>query len=78
MESESFNRSLRALSQRVPFQVFTVELISGTRIAVEHPEALVYRAGTAVHFAPDGALTLFDHTGVAQLISVTDQQSAAA
>ena len=67
MEVESFERSLRAYSRRVPFQPFTVELVSGTRITVDHPEALVFRGGLAVYIAPDGTPSLFDHGSVSQL-----------
>lgn len=67
MENESFERSLRAYSQRLPFQPFIVELLSGTRITVDHPEALVFRSGTAVYIAPEGTPNLFDHESVTQL-----------
>ena len=72
MESNSFERSLRAFARRTPFRSFTVELVSGTRVEVDHPEALVFRGGVAVYIAPDGTPTLFDHEGVSQLIGVTD------
>ena len=70
MESNSFERSLRAFARRTPFRSFTVELVSGTRVEVDHPEALVFRGGVAVYIAPDGTPTLFDHEGVSQLIAV--------
>ena len=77
MESESFDRSLRAFSRRTPFQSFTVELSSGERITVDHPEALVYRGGLAVYVALDGTPTLFDHAQVTLMIGLPDSQSAA-
>ena len=61
MESAGFARSLNAFSHRPPFESFTVELSSGERITVDHPEALVYRGGLAVYVALDGTPTLFDH-----------------
>lgn len=78
MESESFERSLLAFSRRTPFHSFTVEMSSGGRITVDHPEALVYRGGLAVYVAPDGTPTLFDHAGVTQMIGSPDNQSATA
>ena len=78
MESESFDRSLRALCRRVPFQSFTVEVQSGTRFRVERPEALAFNGGTAVYIAPDGTPTLFDHRSISQLIGTADPQSAQA
>ncbi len=76
MESESFDRSLRAFCRRVPFQPFTVELLSGTRFRVEHPEALAVNGGTAVYIAPDGTPSLFDHRRISQLIGTADPKSA--
>jgi hypothetical protein len=67
MEIESFERSLRAYSRRAPFQPLTVELVSGTRITVDHPEALVFRGGLAVYIAPDCTPSLFDHDSMSQL-----------
>jgi len=72
MTGESFEKSLRALVRRKPFQPFTVELVSGDRFEVDHPEALVYRGGLAVYVNPEGVPTLFDHEGVSQLIGATD------
>lgn len=78
MESESFDRSLRAFCRRTPFQSFTVELSSGESFSVNHPEALVYRNGVAVYIAPDGPITILDHTGVTRMIGAPDSQSATA
>ncbi|MBV9656846.1 MAG: hypothetical protein JO295_01930 [Verrucomicrobia bacterium] len=78
MESESFDRSLRAFSHRTPFVSFTVELASGERITVDHPEAMVYRGGLAVYVAPNGTPTLFDHAGVTRLVGKMDSQSTTA
>jgi hypothetical protein len=49
MVKENFERRLRAFARRAPFKPFVVELISGTTIQVDHPEALVSRGGVAVH-----------------------------
>ncbi len=78
MESESFDHSLRAFFRRAPFASFTVELVSGERITVDHPEALVYRGGLAVYVALDGTPTLFNHAGVTRLIGVPESESATA
>jgi hypothetical protein len=68
MTSDDFDRSLRALQRRRPFHTFTVELVSGDRFQVDHPEALIVRAGVAVFVARDGTPTLFDHESVSQII----------
>jgi hypothetical protein len=68
MRKEAFERSLKAMVKRTPFRPFTVELVSGDRVKVDHPEALVLRAGVAVFVSAAGVPTLFDHEGVSQLI----------
>lgn len=76
MQTEAFERSLRAFSQRVPFEPFEVELVSRTRFTVDHPEALVFRGGLAVYIALDGTPTLFDHDGVSRLSGANGSQLA--
>ncbi len=71
MAPENFERSLRAMVRRAPFQPFTVELQSGDRIEVDHPEAMVYRGGLAVYINSQGVPTLFDHESVCRLIGAT-------
>jgi hypothetical protein len=61
MDTGTFERSLRAVQRRSPFQPFTVALINGDRFQVDHPEALVLRDGIAVFIAAGGVPTLFDH-----------------
>lgn len=67
MTIENFDRSLRAFQRRAPFRPFTVELVSGHRFQVDHPEALVSRDGVAVYVAQGGFPMLFDHESVSQL-----------
>jgi hypothetical protein len=43
MKDETFERSLRAFTQRRPFKPFLVELASGSRFTVDHPEAIAQR-----------------------------------
>jgi hypothetical protein len=67
MQARAFDRALRGFSRRVPFRPFAVELVSGTRFTVKHPEALIFRSGTAIYIDPRGDLTIFDHEGVNRL-----------
>lgn len=68
MEAESFERALRAFSQRRPFESFLIRFVDGTELPIDHPEALaIVRGGTAVHVGLDGELTLFDHGSVSQV-----------
>jgi hypothetical protein len=74
MDINAFERSLRAFVRRMPFQPFTVELTSGSRFQVLHPEALAFNAGLAVYIGPDGTPSLFDHDSVAQLFGTPSSQ----
>jgi hypothetical protein len=75
VEKENFEKLLRALSHRKPFRSYTVEFVNGEHIEVDHPEALIVRAGVAVHLAADGTPAWFDHLGVSRIVGVTDQAS---
>jgi hypothetical protein len=77
MLAQNFERTLRALARRTPFRPFTVELVSGDRFEVDHPEALVFRGGVAVFISSEGVPTPFDHESVSQLIGTTDQAASA-
>jgi hypothetical protein len=76
MTSDHFDRTLRAFQRRTPFRSFTVELMSGDRFQVDHPEALVVRDGAAVFIARRGVPTLFDHESVSQFIGDSRKKSA--
>ena len=76
MQIEAFERSLRAFVRRALFQPFTVELTSGARFQVLHPEALAFNGGLAVCIDPDGTPSLFDHEIVSQLRGSVDAPSA--
>ncbi len=68
MTDKHFERTLRAFQRRTPFRPFRVELVSGSRFLVDHPEALVLRDGVAVFIAAGGIPTLFDHDSVSQVL----------
>lgn len=68
MTAENFDQVLRNLAGRQPFQVFTVELLTGQRFEVDSRWALVNRDGVAVFLAPGGTFIWFDHDSVSQFI----------
>jgi hypothetical protein len=76
MEAEPFERLLQALSHRRPFRAFTVEFLSGEPIEVDHPEALVVRAGVAIYLDANGIPSWFDHEGVSRIVGAVDQTPA--
>ena len=77
MQAEAFSEALRAITRRRPFKPFVVQLVSGDRIDVEHPEALVFRGSIAVYFSPKGELAIFDNEGVAQLTDMANHSAPA-
>lgn len=69
MERANFEKSLKTFVRRQPFVPFTVELMSGARFTVEHPEALAFYGGVAVYLATGAdEFALFDHQSVARLV----------
>jgi hypothetical protein len=68
METDNFEQTLQAFLRRTPFRPFTVALINGDRVEVDHPGALVMRAGVAIYISPGGVPVIFDHEGVSQFI----------
>lgn len=77
MTTEHFQTTIRALQRRAPFKPFVVELISGDRVKVDHPEALVLRAGVGVFIDANGAPAIFDHEGVSQIFEASEESTAA-
>ena len=67
MTAENFDHVLQTLRQRKPFQMFTVELVAGRRLEVDHPTAIVIRDGVAAFHAPGGGPVWFDHKDVSQI-----------
>lgn len=78
MVAETFDATLRSLTGRAPFRPFVIELVSGTRIVVTHPEAVMYQGGTAVYLSRGDGLSIFDHEGVVRLTELTEAGSAQA
>ena len=74
MTDANFKKSLLAFVRRRPFKPFEVELISGDRFTVEHPEALAQGGAVAVYINPDGDIKLFDSSSVSQLADIAGRQ----
>ena len=68
MERHTFDGTMRAFKSRRPFQPFTVALVNGDQLEIDHPEAFVARDGVAIFVAPGGAPVIFDYEGVSQII----------
>ena len=77
MTPEHFQTTITAFQKRAPFRSYLVELVSGDRVRVDHPEALVIRGGVAVFVSAQGAPVIFDHEGVSQIIAMPSDSAAA-
>jgi hypothetical protein len=77
MERDAFDGTMRALKHRSPFRPFTVALVNGDRLEVDHPDALAVRDGVALFAGPGGVPVVFDYEGVNQIIGdLADQSSS--
>jgi hypothetical protein len=70
MESATFEKTLQAYQRQRPFRQYALRFVSGDEIKVDHPEAVVVRAGVGVYISPEGAPTLFDHESVSEVIGL--------
>jgi hypothetical protein len=68
MDRDTFDSTIRTFKHRTPFRPFTVSLVNGERLEVDHPDALAVRDGVGLFVGPGGVPAVFDHEGVAQVI----------
>ena len=67
MTLEGFEIALHAFCRRSRFRPFWVELVSGERFQIDHPEAIALRGLVAFYVSPEGSNKLFDGSSVSQL-----------
>ena len=48
MDRDTFDSTIRTFKHRTPFRPFTVSLVNGERVEIDHPDALVVRDGVAL------------------------------
>jgi len=68
VDRDTFDSTIRTFKNRVPFRPFTVSLVNGGKLEIDHPEALVVRDGVALFAGPGGVPAVFDYEGVAQVV----------
>ena len=68
MDRDTFDGTMRVLKNRKPFRSFTVSLMDGDRLQVDHPDAVAIRDGVALFVRPGGVPAIFDCEAVAQVI----------
>jgi len=68
VDRETLDGMLRLYKGRSPFKPFTLIMVSGDRLEVDHGEALGVRDGVALYVAPGGVPVGFDHEGVSHIV----------
>jgi hypothetical protein len=64
MDRDTFDATILAFKHRVPFRPFTVSLVNGERLELDHPDLMVVRDGVAIFVGPGGIPSIFDHEGI--------------
>jgi hypothetical protein len=68
MDRDTFDNTIRTFKHRTPFRPFTVAMVNGDRLTVDHPDALAVRDGVGLFVGPGGVPVVFDHEGVSQVV----------
>lgn len=68
MDRDAFDNTLQMYKGRTPFRPFTLVMVSGDRLEVDHGGALAVRDGVALYIAPGSVPMMFDHEGVSHII----------
>jgi hypothetical protein len=68
MDRHTFDNTIRAFKHQRPFRPFTISLVNGERVEVDHPDAILVRDGVGLFAGPGGIPSVFDYEGVAQII----------
>ena len=68
MTDDQLDRIVRYLTRRQPFRPFEIEMESGDRLLVSHPESIVREGDFFVYRGTDRGHRLFTGAGVCQVI----------
>jgi hypothetical protein len=71
MTRDNFQRLFNGLAQRKPWRPFTIELMSGSRIEVNHPEAVSLGQQLVAVLSSSGHRSYFEYGSVARFIEAT-------
>ena len=73
MTPSAFRSALDRFAKRRPFKPFVIELMTGQRLTVRHPEAVEFGRTLAAFIAPTRHVRLFDSFSVCQLLETEEQ-----
>jgi hypothetical protein len=68
MHRDTFDSTIRTFKHRMPFHSFTIAMVNGDRLKVDHPDALAVRDGVGLFAGPGEVPMVFDHEGVRQMV----------
>jgi hypothetical protein len=69
MTADMMTAILRSLARQRPFRPYFIELHSGERFQVRHPETILRRGDLFVHRSSDRTERVFDGAAVSQVIA---------
>ena len=52
MDRETFDATIRTFENRTPFRPFTISLVNGERLEVDHPDTIIVREGLGLFAGP--------------------------
>jgi hypothetical protein len=71
MTQKDFQKVLTAFCKRSPFRPFTLELLNGSRVEVNHPEALRQQGDLLIYKSTSGIQSVFGYESVIRFIDST-------
>jgi hypothetical protein len=71
MTQENYERVLRAFFNIRPFRPFTLELVNGSRLDVNHPEVLRQHGDLIIYKSTMGMQSVFECASVVRFIEAT-------
>lgn len=75
MERHTFDATIRSFKYQKPFRPFTLSLVNGDRLEIDHPDAILVRNGVGGFIGPGGVPALFDYESVSQVIGDLESNS---
>ena len=70
MSGDQLEQVIGILTRRQPFHSFEIEMATGTRLLVSHPEAIVREGHFFVYRGTNSGIHIFTASGVCQVIDL--------
>jgi hypothetical protein len=76
MTQDHYIALLRVQRRKRPFQVFTIELVDGERLEIDHVDAVAVIGALTRFISPGGIKVWFDHSAVLRFIEAGSSEDA--